>query len=114
LIAEGRRNAANPVVGLIHNAPTKRRQPRPLKSEELALMWQILCERGNALTRFAAAAGEESGLRIGEICNLRVSDVDPFQQRFFVRLPNKRNCERWAYFSEKTKRYYVEWMPFLN
>jgi integrase/recombinase XerC len=110
LISERRRNAANPIVGLIHNAPKKHRLPRPLETDELNFMWRLLGERGDARTRFAAAVGEESGLRIGEICNLRTSDVDLLRQSFFVRLPNKTNRERWAHFSEKTKRYYIEWM----
>ncbi len=109
-ISEGRRKAANPVIGLIHNAPAKHRLPRPLEADELGLMWKLLGERGNARTRFAAAAGEESGLRIGEICNLRLSDVDVRRQRFFIRLPNKTNRERWAFFADKTKRFYIEWM----
>jgi site-specific recombinase XerD len=29
-------------------------------------------------------------------------------------LPNKTNCERWAFFSERTKRYYIEWMAERN
>src|SRR6185312_11203924 len=72
----------------------------------------------DARVRFAAAVAEEAGLRIGEIANLRIADVDAVQQRIFVRLPNKTNKERWAYFSEETKRYFVELMaerdPFSN
>ncbi len=109
-ISEGRRKATNPVVGLIHSAPAKHWLPRPLEADEVSLMWSILAERGNARTRFAAAVGEESGLRIGEICNLRLSDVDVRQQRFLIRLPNKTNRERWAHFADKTKRFHIEWM----
>jgi site-specific recombinase XerD len=110
LIAEGRRTAANPVVSKIHQPRTKNRLPRPLGPQELEFAWRLLNERGNPRLRFAAAAAEEAGLRIGEICNLRLQDVDPLRQRFFVRLPNKTNQERWAFFGEKTKRLYIEWM----
>jgi site-specific recombinase XerD len=114
MIAEGRRKAANPVVPLIHSQRKKHRLPRPLEAEELDFAWQLLGERGNARLRFAAAVGEEAGLRIGEICRLRTPDIDPKRQRVFVGLPNKTNCERWAFFSERTKRYYIEWMAERN
>jgi integrase/recombinase XerC len=110
MIAEGRRKSANPVVPLIHSQRKKHRLPRPLEAEELDFTWQLLRERGNARLRFATAVGEEAGLRIGEICRLRISDVALTRQRIFVRLPNKTNCERWALFSDKTKRYHIEWM----
>jgi integrase len=114
MLAEGRRKAANPVIGFLHQAPARKREPRPLETEELDLLWKLLNERGDARTRFAASVAEEAGLRIGEIANLRTSDVDAVRQRLFVRLPNKTNKERWAYFSERTKRYFVEWMAERN
>jgi integrase/recombinase XerC len=109
-IASGYRKYANPVVGLIHNPRKPKRRPRPLKQEESAMAEKILNERGNARLRFAAAVGEESGLRINEICRLRLEDIDLVSQRFFVRLPNKGMEERYAYFSDKTIRDYKEWM----
>ena len=82
----------------------------PLEESEIELFWQILDQRGSARLRLAAAIGVESGLRIGEVCRLRLQDIDVVQQKLFVRLPNKTNRERWAFFSHKTKRYYIEWM----
>lgn len=113
-IVEGHRKAANPVIGLIHNQRKKKSMPRPLKESELAFTWKLLHERGTARLRFAAAAAEEAGLRIGEICRLRIKDVDIERQRFFVRLPNKTNTERWAFFSSKTRQFYNEWMNERN
>jgi integrase len=110
MIAEGRRKGPNPVIPLIHKLPFKSRKPRPLDAAELELLWKLLTERGNPRVRFAAAIAEEGGLRISEVCNLRLSDIDLVQQRAFIRLPNKTNTERWAFFGEKTKKYYAEWM----
>jgi integrase len=109
-IASGYRNAGNPVVPLIHRLRREWRMPRPLENDELKFTWDLLQERGNARLRLAAAIAEEAGLRLGEICRLRLQDVDLMRQRLFVRLPNKGNRERYAFFSEKTKRYYDEWM----
>ena len=49
MIAGGRRKAANPVVGLIHNERKKHRLPRPYKQAELDFIWGLLRERGNVL-----------------------------------------------------------------
>lgn len=106
----GYRSAGNPVVPRYHYPPKTHKMPRPLSKEDLKLIWDLLHLRGHAQLRFALAAGEESGIRISEMCNLRVEDVDLDGQRFFIRLPNKTNTERWAFFSAKTKQYYIEWM----
>lgn len=104
------RKGGNPVVGMIHHAPKKKRLPRPYSRQELTTIWELLHQRGNARLRFAAAVAEESGLRISEICRLRLEDVDLGGQRVFVRLPNKTMTERWALFSSKTVRFFHEWM----
>jgi integrase/recombinase XerC len=110
LISERRRTTGNPVVRLIHGRRKPHHLPPPLEPDELDFAWELLHERGSALLRFAAAVAEEAGLRVGEICRLRIQDVDIVQQRLFVGLPNKTNTERYAFFDEKTKRYYHEWM----
>jgi integrase/recombinase XerC len=108
--AEGHCKTPSPVVPLIHRTRKQWRMPRPLGTEQLAFTWQLLRDRGNARLRLAAAIAEEGGLRLGEICRLRLEDVDLTRQRLFVRLPNKGNAERYAFLSDKTKQYYEEWM----
>jgi hypothetical protein len=75
--------------------------PRPLTTSDLDSMLKLLHERGNSCLRLAAAIAEVSGLRIGEICRLRVADVDVIRQRFFV-ASHIRSCRRWAFFTEET------------
>lgn len=104
------REGGNPVVGMIHHAPRKKRRPRPYTRRELTTIWELLSQRGNARLRFAAAVAEESGLRISEICRLQLEDIDLASQRLFVRLPNKTMTERWAFFSSKTVHFFHEWM----
>lgn len=41
---------------------------------------------------------------------IRIQDVDLDARRLLVRLPNKGKRERFAFFSEKTARYWNEWM----
>jgi len=110
MITEGRRIAANPVIPRYHYPPKKKRQPRPYSPDQLNFIWSLLRERGNARLRLAAAIAEEAGLRDGEIRRLRIQDVDVVQQRLFVRLPNKTKCERYAFFSHKTRDYIDAWL----
>lgn len=110
MYAEGSRKAANPVVRLIHYERKKHRIPRPYKKDELDFIWRLLRERGNPRLRLAAAIAEEAGLRGGEICRVRIEDVDMVQQRIFIGLPNKTSRERFAFFSHKTREYYDAWI----
>lgn len=81
-----------------------------MDEDQIKFTWNLLHERGDARLRLAAAIAEEAGLRIGEITRLRLEDVDLKRKRLFVRLPNKGNRERYAFFSEKTARHHAEWM----
>lgn len=109
-IEMGHREQANPVINSFHNPRRKKGAPRPYSAKEMEFAWTLLNERGDARVRFVVAIAEEAGLRIGEICRLRVQDIDPIAQRCFVRLPNKTNCERYAHFGNKTKQSFEAWM----
>jgi integrase/recombinase XerD len=110
LQSTGKRSAGNPVNSFLHRKKKEKRLPRPLSAEELKNAHQWLDERGDARLRLAFAIGEESGLRIGEICRLRVQDVSSEGQRLFVRLPNKTSRERYAFFCDKTATCLREWL----
>lgn len=105
-----RRTTCNPVNSFLHRQQKPHRLPRPLSNEEQKLAWDLLHERGDARLRLAFAIGEETGMRIGEIGRIRLSDVDASGHRFFVRLPNKKNRERYAWFGPKTAKYLTEWL----
>jgi integrase/recombinase XerD len=70
----------------------------------------LVKESGDLALQLAIAIGEESGLRISEVCNLRISDVDLEKQQFFVRLPNKTKTERFTPFHTRTKDALVAWL----
>jgi integrase/recombinase XerC len=109
-IEMGYREQAIPVINSFHNPRRKTNEPRPYSPTDMDYIWALLDERGDARVRFAAAIAEEAGLRRGEICRLRVQDIDTMAERCFVRLPNKSNCERYALFGEKAKRCFETWM----
>jgi integrase/recombinase XerC len=99
----------NPVTRF-HRRREPKRLPRPYSDSEMAEIWRLLEERGTPVARLAVAIAEESGLRVGEIANLRVSDVDLVGHRLFVRLPNKTMTERWAPYHDKVAKYLPVWM----
>jgi integrase len=109
-IATGHRRGGNPVVPMVHATRQIRRKPRPLGTDEIDLVWRILAERGSAKHRFAAALAEEAGLRISELCRVKIADINLKERRVFVVLPTKGKKERRPFFGEKTVRYYEEWM----
>jgi integrase/recombinase XerC len=108
--AHGHRRGGNPVITKMHGEPRKHRLPRPYSREQRDLIWEILRVRGSTRLRAAMAIGEEAGLRIGEICRLKLEDVDRVRQRLFVGLPVKTNREREALFSDDGARYIREWL----
>ena len=110
LIAEDRCQHANPVIGRIHNVKRPERLPRPYSEDEMRAIWELLDKYGNSRVRLACAAGEEGGLRIGELCNVHVADVNIKKQTIFVRTPNKTMRERSVFIGDKTRKYYEAWM----
>jgi integrase/recombinase XerC len=106
----GYRKSPCPVIPSFHRRKQPSHLPRPYSADEMAFIWETAIARGNSRTRAIVAIGEESGLRIAEICRLRSEDVDMRGRRLFVRLPNKGDCERWAPFHDKTSHYIAEWL----
>ncbi|MBB5317447.1 tyrosine-type recombinase/integrase [Tunturibacter empetritectus] len=113
-LGTGMRKAANPVVSSIHRVRQPHREPRPYSEKELVYIWSLLDLRGNSRLRAAAAIAEESGMRRGELANIRLGDLDLDHQEVFVRLPNKRNRERTARFGEKAKSLISTWLKDRN
>jgi integrase len=92
----------------IYHPRRKKSVPRPYSAEEMALAWTLLDGRGNARVRFAVAITQEAGLRLGEICQLRVQDIDVVAQRCFLRGPNMTTRDRYGFFGNKTKLCFEE------
>jgi len=110
LTLTGRRKAANPVLTRIHAQRRAKHLPRPYDKKEMTLIWRLLEESGDQVLKTAVALGQEAGLRIGEVCNLRVQDVDLERQELFIRLPNKTNQERKAPFHTQSLTCLTRWL----
>jgi len=110
LLSEGRRKAPNPVVNNIHGERRSWKPPRPFSEREMRQMWSLVEERGTTLLKLAFAFGEECGLRVSEVNNIRLEDVDQVEQRVFIRTPNKTDTPRRPFFHEKVQRYLAEWL----
>ena len=106
----GRYRGMNPIQPRMHRLVKPERVPRPLTDQALAWIWRTLDEQGTLQQKLAVALGEEAGLRISEVCNLRISDIDMQGRRIFVRVPNKTDSERWALFHRKTRKLLGQWL----
>lgn len=110
LAINGKRKAANPVIPKFHTAVTSSRLPRPFSEEELKLILSLIEGSKSQVLKTAIAIGLESGLRISEVCNLRLSDLDMERQTLFVRLPTKTRVERLAPFHNRAKHELTLWL----
>jgi integrase/recombinase XerC len=110
LIVTGRRKAGNPVIPSYHSQRAVKRLPRPYEAPDLALIWRLLEECGDLQLQLAVALGQEAGLRIGEVSNVRLNDIDLEGQQLFVRLPTKTGVERVAPFHNLSKAMLEKWL----
>jgi integrase len=110
LIAEERYSHGNPVVSRIHSQRGAPAAPRPYNDRDLRTIWDCVARSGKLELMLAFAIGEECGLRVGEVSNIRLSDIDTSSQAIFVRLPTKNNRTRTVPFHDKVKKYLGLWL----
>jgi integrase/recombinase XerC len=110
LIAEERYERGNPIVSRIHHQRCAPASPRPYNEADLNTIWKCVEESGNTRLMLAFAIGEECGLRVGEVANIRLDDIDLSNQTIFVRLPTKNKRTRTVPFHEKVKKYLAAWL----
>jgi len=110
MIAEELVDMSSPVISRIHSQTSAPTEPRPFTKEEVSLLWDLLIEYGDLVLLAAFSIGLECGLRVGEVCNIRVSDIDFQHQRIFVRLPTKNMATRTVPFGNKVALYAQLWL----
>ena len=110
LIVNGRRKSGNPVIPRFHSQKYITRLPRPYAPKDLQIIRALVEEAGDLALPLAIAIGEEAGLRLSEVCNLRLADVDLEKQQLFIRLPNKTTTERFAPFHNRAKAALIAWL----
>jgi integrase len=110
LMGEERLKRPNPVIPRIHSQRGAPAEARPYTDLDLNTIWKCVERTGRLELMLAFAIGEETGLRIGEVCNLRLSDIDKQAQSIFVRLPTKNMKTRYVPYSEKVRRYLGLWL----
>jgi integrase len=111
---EERVDMTNPVVPRIHRQRSAPTQPRPYIETDLLDIRHRVDASGDLVLLLAFAIGEECGLRAGEVCNIRLSDVDLEEQKIFVRLPTKNMRTRTVPFHDKVAKYLFLWLNERN
>ena len=86
----GRRKGANPVITRYHRRPKAKRLPRPYTEEQMRYIWMLLEQRGTTVVRLAVAIAEETGIRISELANIRMADIDRRSSGFSSGCPTRR------------------------
>jgi site-specific recombinase XerD len=107
LLRKGDRSLRNPVLPDWHIQRQSKPRPRPYSEPEISELWKLL--EGNPRLRLAFAIGLESGLRVSEVANIRISDINPTTQQILVRLPTKNMRERVSRFREMTVEALRDW-----
>jgi len=114
LISEERYDRANPVVARIHHQRGALAEARPYNNADLLTIWECVERTGKIELMLAFAIGEECGLRVGEVANVRLGDIDHAAQTIFVRLPTKNKRTRTVPFHGKVKKYLALWLAKRN
>lgn len=110
LIGEERLKRPNPVIPRIHNQRGAPAEARPYSERDLLTVWECVERIGRLELMLAFAIGEECGLRIGEVSNIRLCDIDAAAQTIFVRLPTKNMRTRKVPFHDKVEKYLKLWL----
>lgn len=100
----------NPVIPRRHYRKGRDHAPRPYSDTQFAAV-RTFVEAGREYELMLAFwIGAECGLRVGEVCNIRLPDVDLNAQTIHVRLPTKNGRERDVSFHDQVKKYLSLWL----
>lgn len=108
-ILEGRFDMANPVIPRFHSQRGAPTEARPYTDNDLAFIWNIVESGDDVALKLAFAIGKECGLRVGEVCNIRLKDVLDSQE-LFVRLPTKNSRTRTVPYHSDVAKYLKLWL----
>ncbi|WP_353073081.1 tyrosine-type recombinase/integrase [Tunturiibacter gelidoferens] len=110
LLLEERVDMANPVIPRLHNLHTSKAEPRPYAEWEIDALWQHLTDSENSMLMLAFSIGLECGLRVGEVANIRLADIDREKQTIFVRLPTKNKQTRTVPYHDGVAKHLSQWL----
>ena len=109
-IVEDRYALASPVVSRIHSQRGAPAEARPYSDKDLQTNWECVERAGKLELMLAFAIAEECGLRVGEVANIRLADIDQTAQTVFVRLPTKNMRTRTVPYHGKVQKYLELWL----
>jgi len=104
----------NPVIPYVHSQRGNPAEARPYNETELAAISKVVEDSDDTVLKLAFAFGLECGLRIGEVCNIRLSDIDRKSETVYIRLPTKNKRTRTVPFHDKVKKYLEVWLAERN
>ena len=85
--------------------------PRAMDNEDVKLLFSVIKQpRDKALFLLLL----RTGMRIGELLDIQVSDIDPQEQKILIYTGEKNSRGRVAYFSDDAKTALTEWLMKRN
>jgi integrase len=110
LQAEERVDMTNPFVLGIHTMQINPGEPRPYDEAQVDAIWGSIKASGDVALMLAYSIGLECGLRVGEVANIRLEDVNREKQTIYVRLPTKNMRPREVPFHDGVMKYLDQWL----
>ena len=100
----------NPVVPHHHTQRINKCAPRPYSNIEIEFIWKFVEASGDLALMLAFSIGLECGLRVSEVANIRLPDVDQARNSIHVRLPTKNGFERDVHYHDGVQKYLALWL----
>jgi integrase len=109
-ILEGGYDMANPVIPRFHSQRGAPTEARPYTDKDLAFIWNIVESNDDLALKLAFAIGKECGLRVGEVCNIRLKDVHQDKEEIFIDFPTKTMRTRTVPYHSDVAKYLKLWL----
>ena len=114
LQAEEYTDQINPVIPGRHSQGESSANVQPYTDADLRLIWSVVENSDNVGLKLAFSIGRECGLRVGEVANIRLSDIDQDKQTIHVRLPTKNMRARDVRYHNDVAKYLELWLKLRN
>ncbi|MGA1984039.1 MAG: site-specific integrase [Acidobacteriaceae bacterium] len=114
LLIDERVDMSSPVIPRRHSAQSSAIRPRPYSNAEIDSLWGHLVANGDPMLMLAFQMGLECGMRVGEVANAGLENVDREKQEIFIRLPTKNKTTRTVRFHDQVASQLDQWLKVRN
>jgi integrase len=110
LLDHERFNKRNPVISRVHSQKSAPAEARPYADKDIESIWNLVDKSGGLILKLAFHIGLECGLRVGEVANIRLEDIDQTGRKIFIRLPTKNRETRTVPYHDGVAKHLALWL----